>query len=83
MERSASAGHAAAHAAEVHTFEGHATGCTALRGGFGAAALDEIQAILVVDFALFGVGEEFVGLGDFFEFLGGFGVVGVFVGVGF
>ena len=43
----------------------------------------EFEAVLVVDFALFGVGEELVGLGDFFEFLAGGGVVFVFVGVVF
>lgn len=38
---------------------------------------------MVVDFAFFRVGEDFVGLRYLFEFLGRVGVIGIFVGVRF
>ena len=44
---------------------------------------EEFETVLVVDFALFRVGKEFVGLGAFFEFLARGGVVFVLVWVVF
>jgi hypothetical protein len=46
-----------------------------------SATQEELQPILIVDLALLGIGEDFVGLRTFFEFLGSLIVIGVLVGV--
>lgn len=51
-------------------------------GGRGAAAAEkELETKLVIDLALFGVGQDLIGLRTFFELLGSVGVVLVLVGV--
>ena len=74
-----------AHAGKWVAPAWHTAGSATGRGVGGcAAAMQEVfEAELIVDFAFLGVGEELVGLGDFFEFLASGGVVFVLVGVVF
>lgn len=92
MERSGTttASHAAhtAYASKTarHTAERITAGTSSTRPGrwgFSAAAQEEFEAILIVDFAFLRVGEDFVGLRYLFEFLGRVGVVGILIGVVF
>jgi hypothetical protein len=78
LETAKATGHAA-----VAAVAGASEGIAALgtRGRGGAAAEEELEAILVVDLALLRVGQDFVSLGALLEFLGSAGVVLVLVGV--
>lgn len=70
---------------EARKATGHAASTGRLKGvgvGRRTAADHIVEAEFVVGFALFGVGEELEGFGDFFEFLGGVGGF-VFVGMPF
>lgn len=76
------AGVASATIAVGASSEGVAARLGALGWGL-VAAEEEFEAVLVVDLALLGVGEDFVRLRAFLELLGGLGVVLVLVGVVF
>ena len=77
------AGHPAEAAGHPPRTAGGVLRTLAWLGGRGTAAQEELETVLVVGLALFGVGEDLVGLGDFLESLYGLGVIWVLVGVPF
>ena len=89
MERACSTAAHTGHTAESSRHPSEATAwhsawtCAAGGRSFSPPTKQEVEAILVVDFSFFRVGKDLVGLGDFFEFFAGGGVVFVFVWVVF